>query len=122
MPLHWARVTAGGGTAPETPLQSHRARVLDFDHGWWNYPGVIHGFASGQEPMKSFLIRFFTWWNGQTFGTQFWTWLHGEHVGDDEFGNRYFRTKGGKIDKGLGFERRWVIYNGTAEASTVPPS
>ena len=51
--------------------------------------------------MKSFLTRFFTWWNGQTFGTQFWTWLYGEHVGDDEFGNRYFRTKGGKIDKSL---------------------
>ena len=40
----------------------------------------------------------------------------------DEFGNRYYRTKGGKIDPTLGFERRWVIYNGVAEASTVPPS
>ena len=35
--------------------------------------------------MKSFLLRFFTWWNGQTFGTQFWTWLYGEFVGEDEF-------------------------------------
>jgi len=33
-----------------------------------------------------------------------------------------FRTKGGKIDPMLGFERRWVIYNGIAEASCVPPS
>ena len=24
--------------------------------------------------------------------------------------------------KSLGFERRWVIYNGVAEASTIPPS
>jgi NADH:ubiquinone oxidoreductase subunit len=72
--------------------------------------------------MKTFLLRFFTWWNSQTFGTQFWTWKHGELVGEDEFGNRYFRTRGGRIDPALGFERRWVIYNGITEASTVPPS
>ena len=72
--------------------------------------------------MKTFLLRFFTWWNGQTFGTQLWTARFGAFVGEDEFGNRYFRTKGGKIDPGLGFERRWVIYNGIAEASCVPPS
>ena len=48
--------------------------------------------------------------------------MYGEPVGDDEFGNRYYRTVGGKIDKTLGFERRWVIYNGYTEASTVPPS
>ena len=53
--------------------------------------------------MKQFLTRFFTWWNGQTFGTQLWTWLYGEFVGEDEFGNRYYRTKGGKIDPTLGF-------------------
>ena len=41
---------------------------------------------------------------------------NGEHVGEDEFGNAYFRTRGGKIDPTLGFERRWVIYNGYAEA------
>ena len=69
--------------------------------------------------MKTFLLRFFTWWNGQTFGTQVWTSLYGEVVGSDEFGNRYYRTKGGKIDPALGFERRWVIYNGVVEASIV---
>jgi NADH:ubiquinone oxidoreductase subunit len=71
--------------------------------------------------MKTFLVRFFTWWNGQTFGTQWWTKRHGEFVGDDEFGNRYYRTKGGKIDPALGINRRWVIYNGVAEASMTPP-
>ncbi len=60
--------------------------------------------------IKTFFTRFFTWWNGQTFGTQVWTSLYGEFVGEDEFGNRYYRTKGGKIDPSLGFERRWVIY------------
>jgi NADH:ubiquinone oxidoreductase subunit len=73
-------------------------------------------------PMKSFLLRVFTWWNVQTFGTQLWTWLYGEFVGEDEFGNRYFRTRGGKIDRTLGFERRWVIFNGYAEATSIPPS
>jgi len=51
-----------------------------------------------------------------------WTWRFGELVGTDEQGNRYYRTTGGKIDPTLGFERRWVIYNGLAEASRVPPS
>jgi NADH:ubiquinone oxidoreductase subunit len=72
--------------------------------------------------MKTFLVRFFTWWNSQTFGTQFWTWLYGELVGEDEFGNRYYRTRDGKVDPTLLMERRWVIYNGPAEASAVPPS
>ena len=72
--------------------------------------------------MKNFLLRIFTWWNGQTFGTQLWTSLYGEFVGEDEFGNRYYRTKGGRIDPTLSLERRWVIYNGLAEPSTVPPN
>ena len=72
--------------------------------------------------MKQFLLRFFTWWNGQTFGTQLWTRLYGEFVGEDEFGNRYYRTRGGAIDPTLNVQRRWVIYNGYAEPSMVPPS
>jgi NADH:ubiquinone oxidoreductase subunit len=72
--------------------------------------------------MKQFFLKMFTWWNGQTFGTQLWTWRFGELVGEDEQGNRYYRTKGRKIDPSLGFERRWVVYNGYAEASRVPPS
>jgi NADH:ubiquinone oxidoreductase subunit len=79
--------------------------------------------ASGAtSAMKTFLLRTFTWWNSQTFGTQVWTRLYGEFVGDDEFGNRYYRTRNGKIDPTLGFERRWVIYRGIAEASKVPPT
>ncbi len=78
--------------------------------------------GTAHSAMKTFFLRFFTWWNGQTFGTQLWTWRYGELVGQDEYGNRYYRTRGGKIDPTLGFERRWVIYNGYAEASNVPPS
>ena len=72
--------------------------------------------------MIQFLKQFFTWWNGQTLNTRYFTWRHGEAVGQDEFGNRYYRTRGGKIDPVLLFERRWVIYNGYAEASSIPPS
>lgn len=59
--------------------------------------------------LKTFLLEFFTWWNGQTLGTRFFTWRKGEFVGEDELGNKYYRERGGK--------RRWVIYNGEAEAS-----
>ncbi|AUM73051.1 NADH:ubiquinone oxidoreductase subunit NDUFA12 [Paracoccus jeotgali] len=56
--------------------------------------------------------RILTWWRGQTLNTQVWTALYGEKVGEDAQGNIYYQTKGGK--------RRWVIYNGEAEASRVP--
>ncbi len=63
--------------------------------------------------MKNFLVQFFTWWNGQTLGTRFYTWRFGEAVGSDEQGNHYYRERNGT--------RRWVIYNGIAEASRIPP-
>jgi len=69
--------------------------------------------------MKDLLLQFFTWWNGQTAGTRLWTWRHGVFVGKDDEGNSYYRTRA--KDKALGFERRWVIYNGAAEASRIPP-
>lgn len=71
--------------------------------------------------MKQFLTQMFIWWQGQTMGTRLTTWRKGERVGTDELGNVYYRTRGGARDKALGFERRWVIYNGEAEASMVPP-
>ncbi|HUZ67119.1 MAG TPA: NADH:ubiquinone oxidoreductase subunit NDUFA12 [Beijerinckiaceae bacterium] len=71
--------------------------------------------------MRAFLTQFFTWWNGQTLGTRLHTWRFGERVGQDEFGNVYYRTAGGRVDSTLGFERRWVIYNGPSEGSATPP-
>ncbi|MDE2364586.1 MAG: NADH:ubiquinone oxidoreductase subunit NDUFA12, partial [Hyphomicrobiales bacterium] len=62
----------------------------------------------------------FTWWQGGTWNTFLWTRRHGELVGHDEFGNAYYRTRGGAIDPNLGFQRRWVIYNGESEASATP--
>jgi NADH:ubiquinone oxidoreductase subunit len=76
---------------------------------------------SGARRMKQFLLRYFTWWNGATLNTLFYTWRQGELVGRDELGNAYYRTRGGAIDPALGFERRWVIYEGISEASKTPP-
>jgi len=58
------------------------------------------------------LLRAVTWWNGQTLNTQFHTWRKGEKVGEDNQGNVFYRSKD---------DRRWVIYNGEAEASRVDP-
>ena len=62
---------------------------------------------------KNTLLRSVTWWNSQTWGTQFFTWRHGTRVGEDNEGNIFYQTEGGT--------RRWVIYNGEAEASRVSP-
>lgn len=51
-------------------------------------------------------------------GTRLYTWLHGEFVGEDTFGNRYYRER--RALRGRK-ERRWVMYNGALEASKVPP-
>ena len=63
--------------------------------------------------MLSLLRMMFIWWRGATPGTMLTTWFSGHAVGTDKFGNRYYQNKAGV--------RRWVIYNGTVEASRVPP-
>lgn len=59
------------------------------------------------------LLRWFTWWNGQTINTQFFTWRNGVRVGEDDQGNIFYESKDGK--------KRWVIYNGLSEATRVSP-
>lgn len=73
-----------------------------------------------QTPLRRFL-QLFTWWNGTTWGTSWTTYLRGEEVGTDQYGNRYFRTRGGKPDPAFGYDRRWVIYKDLAEATMIPP-
>ena len=58
-------------------------------------------------------LRAVTWWNSQTWGTQLYTWRNGQRVGEDNQGNVFYQTADGK--------RRWVIFNGEAEASRVDP-
>lgn len=59
------------------------------------------------------LGKIFTWWDGATIGTLLDSWRHGVKVGEDSLGNRYFRARKG--------QRRWVIYQGSNDASRVPP-
>jgi NADH:ubiquinone oxidoreductase subunit len=60
----------------------------------------------------AWLEKIFVWWEGATLATSFNTWRFGTLVGNDPFGNHYYQDRTGK--------RRWVIYNGTVEASRVP--
>jgi len=60
-----------------------------------------------------------TWWNGATLGTLFTVAKRGRKVGEDEFGNRYYESRDNVSYDGR--KRRWVIFNGYAEASKVSP-
>ncbi|MGB0750099.1 MAG: NADH:ubiquinone oxidoreductase subunit NDUFA12 [Magnetospiraceae bacterium] len=50
-------------------------------------------------------------------GTFLMTKFYGEPVGEDEFGNKYYRNA---KQKRHGKELRWVVYNGEVEGSKVP--
>ena len=63
--------------------------------------------------MKQLLLQIFTWGNGQALGTRFFTWRKGIKVGEDASGNVYYRNSDAS--------KRWVIYKGLAEPTTVPP-
>ncbi|MFS4438980.1 NADH:ubiquinone oxidoreductase subunit NDUFA12 [Paracoccaceae bacterium GXU_MW_L88] len=57
------------------------------------------------------LAKIFAWWDESSFAMWFYTKRAGNKVGEDAQGNIYYQN--GK--------RRWVIYNGEAEGSRVPP-
>jgi NADH:ubiquinone oxidoreductase subunit len=59
------------------------------------------------------LKNMFTWWEGASLGTTLFTSRNGERVGTDALGNVYYRSKKG--------DKRWVIYNGSNDASRIPP-
>lgn len=60
----------------------------------------------------NFIKRLFTWWDGQTVGTQLLTWRTGRKVGEDALGNIYYTNADGT--------RRWVIYKTDIEATKIP--
>ena len=64
------------------------------------------------------LKSIFTWWNGATLGARMDIGRRGALVGEDEQGNRYFEERKASLE---GRKRRYVVYNGLAEASRVPP-
>lgn len=64
------------------------------------------------------LKKIFTWWDGATIGTALWSRRNGASIGQDSQGNLYFESK--QADES-GLKRRWVIYDGSNDASRVPP-
>ena len=63
--------------------------------------------------VKRLLKLLFTWWNGNTVGTNLYTFFRGTKVGEDYFGNFYYESK----DK----KNRWCIYSNESEASRISP-
>ncbi|MBE1284107.1 MAG: NADH:ubiquinone oxidoreductase subunit NDUFA12 [Rhodobacteraceae bacterium] len=61
----------------------------------------------------SSLLRAVTWWNGSTLNTAIYTKRKGTKVGEDAQGNVFYRNADDS--------RRWVMFNGEAEASRVDP-
>jgi NADH:ubiquinone oxidoreductase subunit len=43
--------------------------------------------------LKDTLLRVFTWWNGQTVSLALQTARAGIFVGEDEYGNKYYRRR-----------------------------
>ncbi len=56
---------------------------------------------------------------GMNIGTRLFTYLHGQPVGRDAEGNRYYQERRPRAP-GLR-QRRWVLYAGAEEATAVPP-
>lgn len=66
------------------------------------------------------LKQLLTWWNGATPGIMN-TIKGAVFVGEDELGNKYYEDKTTKHSYDPGRKRRYVVYNGYAEASKVTP-
>ena len=78
-------------------------------------------YKSGLFPRADSVVfkTLLTWWNGATLGTHFTVAKRGRKVGEDESGNRYYESRDNISYDGR--KRRWVIFNGYAEASKVSP-
>jgi len=60
--------------------------------------------------MLTLVKKLFIWWNQETIGTKLKTIFFGKLVGEDSFGNKYYKNNAGK---------RWVIYKGEIDASKI---
>ncbi len=83
--------------------------------------------AAGAPPWRTIAIQDLLRDNFMSLYTRLFTLLHGRLVGTDSTGNRYYEQRGIGVEShpDLGTSkqrrrRRWVVYNGEAEASRVP--
>jgi NADH:ubiquinone oxidoreductase subunit len=79
-------------------------------------PAFLPADSRTEQPV---LGRIFGWTSGATIGTRFTIAKRGELIGSDEHGNRYYQSRDTVSYDGR--RRRWVIYNGYADASKVTP-
>ena len=68
--------------------------------------------------MLRLIGKLFAWWDGATPGALFTIARTGAFVGEDDYGNKYYEER--KSSRPDGLKRRWVVYNGYADASRVP--
>ena len=54
--------------------------------------------------------QIFTWWHKQTFGTFLKTLFFGKFVGEDSYGNKYYKSRS---------DQRWIVYKDNIEASKI---
>jgi NADH:ubiquinone oxidoreductase subunit len=82
--------------------------------------GGVRHIPAAQRPGGALMFKaIFTWWNGATMGAHFDIGRRANLVGKDDQGNKYLEERKGTLDNGR--KRRYVIYNGYAEPSRVPP-
>ena len=105
------------GPAPAGSLDQGRPRPYSPCARREGFRRALSSFPRTGSPV---LKKIFTWWNGATIGTLFTIAKRGVFVGQDDFGNRYYEAKDAS-DSYDSRKRRWVIYDGYAEASKVPP-
>jgi NADH:ubiquinone oxidoreductase subunit len=88
-------------------------RRLDFVAGVGHSPAAL-----ARNAETPFLLK---WLSNNALGTTLHTWWRGQFVGEDEFGNRYYRERRRAGDWRR--ERRWVVYHrlDVIEPSLVPP-
>lgn len=70
---------------------------------------------SGADPVDRAAANHYM--HRMTIGTRLFTWFNGRLVGRDSVGNAYYEDKRARPGTR---PRRWVMFGGVAEASTVP--
>ncbi len=91
-------------------------RMLDAPGGRTYSPAALQPCPDMPDVLKAML----TWWNGATIGVHNTIKKGAVFVGQDELGNKYYEAKDTR-DSYDGRKRRYVVYNGYAEASKVTP-
>ena len=107
-------------------IRGRRVARLDEIPGRCHSPapaGVMPTGLKDEAATMSLGTMIFSWSDKATFSTRLFTWRKGQRVGEDALGNRYYQERGRPEKQGPHWNRRrrWVIYKGRIDASSVPP-